>query len=191
MLRTREGNLIVLAIGLLTTGIVAALLIAMLIFGTKSADTSSSCNSKELQTISLINAERVKATKIDGVVRPNLLATDRTCRVADLRCSELLKKISHFRPVDIATQDTDNHIISMTPDGKLDWFNSAYPQLGITYNRVGEVIAWGYSTPSGVVGAWMRSLTHKQVLLSKRYTELGVGWCGTTWPRTAGEFLKP
>lgn len=174
-----------IAMGLLIAALAALVILA------PNTQAASACNAKELETIRLFNVERAKATALDGIVRPPLRATDLMCQVADLRCTELLRKTSHFRPVDVATQDAEGRVLSMTPDGKLDWFNSAYNQLGQTYTKAGEVIAWGYSTPAGVVGAWMRSSTHKAVILTKRYTDAGVGWCGSTWSRTAGEFAKP
>jgi uncharacterized protein YkwD len=42
----------------------------------------------------------------------------------------------------------------------------------------GEVLAWGTrgrSSPAAVVAAWMRSPGHRQVLLNRRYREIGVG----------------
>jgi uncharacterized protein YkwD len=42
----------------------------------------------------------------------------------------------------------------------------------------GEVLAWGaaqLSTPAATVAAWMRSPSHRRVLLRWRYREIGVG----------------
>jgi uncharacterized protein YkwD len=44
--------------------------------------------------------------------------------------------------------------------------------------RLGEVLAWGVggaSTASATVRAWMASPTHRHVLISSRYLDLGVG----------------
>ena len=157
---------------LIPLAIAALTFLIVLIVPNSAADGAAACNSTDLQTIALFNAERTKATAIDGIRRPTLVATDLMCRIADLRCQELLRRTSHYRP-----------------DGS--WFSTAYDQLGQTYEKAGEVIAWGYRTPSSVVAAWMRSPTHKALILRKAYTETGVGWCGSTWPRTAGEFVKP
>jgi uncharacterized protein YkwD len=53
--------------------------------------------------------------------------------------------------------------------------------------RVGEILAWGVaqrSTASGTVGAWLDSTSHRRILLSRRYAELGVGMvAGTPYER--------
>jgi uncharacterized protein YkwD len=44
--------------------------------------------------------------------------------------------------------------------------------------RVGEVLAWGVagrSTAAATVRAWMDSPTHRRILVSSRYSDLGVG----------------
>jgi len=43
---------------------------------------------------------------------------------------------------------------------------------------LGEMLAWGdgwCSTPAAVVAAWMRSQSHRRVMLGRRYREIGVG----------------
>ncbi len=48
----------------------------------------------------------------------------------------------------------------------------------------GENIAWGYTTPSAVVTAWMKSSGHKANILGKSFTGLGVGFasgCSKTY----------
>ena len=44
--------------------------------------------------------------------------------------------------------------------------------------RVGEVLAWGVgqrSTAAGTVAAWVDSPSHRRILVSRRYAELGIG----------------
>jgi uncharacterized protein YkwD len=44
--------------------------------------------------------------------------------------------------------------------------------------RLGEVLAWGVgsrSTARGTVRAWLRSPSHRHILLSGRYGQLGIG----------------
>jgi uncharacterized protein YkwD len=43
---------------------------------------------------------------------------------------------------------------------------------------VGETLAWGTSaksTPRSIVGAWLSSPSHRRVILSARYRDIGVG----------------
>ncbi|MBR0235930.1 MAG: LysM peptidoglycan-binding domain-containing protein [Clostridia bacterium] len=46
---------------------------------------------------------------------------------------------------------------------------------GIQYKTAGENIARGYSTPKAVVDGWMNSKGHRENILNKTYTEIGVG----------------
>lgn len=59
-------------------------------------------------------------------------------------------------------------------------------QFGINYKSAGENIAGGQKTPSEVMNSWMNSSGHRANILSKSYTELGVGYVkggsyGTYW----------
>lgn len=50
-------------------------------------------------------------------------------------------------------------------------------QYGITkYKAAGENIALGYATPEDVVSDWMKSKDHRVNILSKDYTNIGVGY---------------
>lgn len=53
--------------------------------------------------------------------------------------------------------------------------------LGISYRSAGENIAKGYSTAQAVVDAWMRSQSHRELLLSSRYTAMGIGHADGYW----------
>ena len=55
--------------------------------------------------------------------------------------------------------------------------------LGLTYRSAGENIAYGQRTPAAVVNAWMNSSGHRANILSKSYTQIGVGYCaeGNYW----------
>ena len=55
--------------------------------------------------------------------------------------------------------------------------------FGLTYRSAGENIAYGQRTPAAVVNAWMNSSGHRANILSKSYTQSGVGYCaeGNYW----------
>ena len=55
--------------------------------------------------------------------------------------------------------------------------------FGLTYRSAGENIAYGQRTPAAVVNAWMNSSGHRANILSKSYTQIGVGYCaeGNYW----------
>lgn len=48
--------------------------------------------------------------------------------------------------------------------------------FGISYTYAAENIAMGQTTPQAVVRAWMNSPGHRQNILSKNYTYIGVGY---------------
>lgn len=65
--------------------------------------------------------------------------------------------------------------------------------FGILYTYAGENIAAGQPTPQAVVNSWMKSPGHRANILSKNYTQIGVGYSaggtyGTYWVQ---EFIHP
>jgi len=48
-------------------------------------------------------------------------------------------------------------------------------QFGINYTAAGENIAYGQSTPEEVMNGWMNSQGHKDNILNKNFTQIGVG----------------
>lgn len=47
--------------------------------------------------------------------------------------------------------------------------------------RIGECIAYGYTSPSGVVNGWMNSTAHKDALMRESRTKIAVARCGDHW----------
>ena len=65
--------------------------------------------------------------------------------------------------------------------------------FGIAYTAAGENIAAGQPDPKSVVTSWMNSPGHRANILSKSYTEIGVGFAsggtyGTYWTE---DFIHP
>ncbi len=55
---------------------------------------------------------------------------------------------------------------------------AATPEKGFSYWKVGENIYYGsgiWSSPVAVVDAWMKSKTHRAVILTKVFRDIGVG----------------
>ena len=98
------------------------------------------------EVLRLVNVERARVG-----VAPLKLAKDLTAS-AYVRAKELPYKFSHTRP-----------------DGSKCF--TAMPQIG---HVLGENLAGGQSTPKQVVQAWMDSKTHRDNMLSKNFTEMGV-----------------
>jgi uncharacterized protein YkwD len=56
--------------------------------------------------------------------------------------------------------------------------SAGYSIGGCSQWSVGEVIAWGVSvrgTPRAVFTAWMRSSSHRRVILARRWRDVGIG----------------
>lgn len=65
---------------------------------------------------------------------------------------------------------------------------AGYVRSGCSW-RAGEVLAWGTgsrSTARSTVRAWLRSRSHRRIVVSRRYDEVGVGLRAGT-PRSGGE----
>lgn len=53
--------------------------------------------------------------------------------------------------------------------------------LGVSYRSAAENIAMGYRSAAAVVAAWMESPSHRAIILSDRYTEMGIGYADGYW----------
>ena len=66
---------------------------------------------------------------------------------------------------------------------------AGYSTSGWSHWEVGEVIAWGKSscgTPEAVFKAWMHSSSHRQIILIKRWRDVGLGACRGTFKGLSG-----
>lgn len=56
-------------------------------------------------------------------------------------------------------------------------------QFGISYRTAGENIAQGQRTPQEVMQSWMNSQGHRENILKREFTHIGVGYCeqGNHW----------
>ena len=98
-----------------------------------------------------------EARKKEGL--SELWYSARVHEVCELRTSELTSYYSHTRP-----------------DGSR--FSSAFRELGITYTRCGENIAYGknmFTTAEEVFNAWMDSPSHRENILSPEYECVAFG----------------
>lgn len=104
-----------------------------------------------------INAERKKAG-----VSPLSLDNELTY-VAGIRAEEIKKSYSHTRP--------DGRICyTVLSDNNISYKSSA-----------GENIAYGYKDYSAVMDAWMKSQGHKDNILNKNFTKVGIGIYEKYW----------
>ncbi|ACA45808.1 serine protease [Clostridium botulinum] len=116
------------------------------------AKPDSSVATLEKEVVTLVNAERAKA----GL--PALKANAELSNVARLKSQDMIDKkyFSHTSP---------------TYGSPFDMMK----KFGVKYSAAGENIASGYPTAKAVVDGWMNSPGHKANILSKSFTEIGVG----------------
>ena len=103
-------------------------------------------NKFPLEVLRLVNVERARVGALPLKFAKDLEAS------AYVRAKELPIKFSHTRP-----------------DGSKCF--TAMPQIG---HMLGENLAGGQSSPQQVVQAWMDSKTHRDNMLNKNFTEMGV-----------------
>ncbi len=69
---------------------------------------------------------------------------------------------------------------------------SGYSVTGCSRWAVGEVIAWGTSskgTPERIVRGWMRSRSHRRIILGKRWRDVGIGCARGTFKGRPGAIM--
>jgi len=70
---------------------------------------------------------------------------------------------------DMLAKDYWAHV---APDGTQPW--KFFNDVGYKYKYAGENLAKDFSSPQAAVDAWMASPSHKENLLSSKYTEIGI-----------------
>ncbi|WP_337033043.1 CAP domain-containing protein [Paenibacillus illinoisensis] len=130
---------------------------------TSNSGNESAQSDFAAQVVKLVNAERAKA----GL---GALASD-----------ALLDKVALAKAKDMSNNNYFDHQ-SPTYGSPFDMMK----QFGVTYSYAGENIAKGQKTPQEVVTAWMNSEGHRANILSKNFTQIGVGYYNGYW---AQEFI--
>ena len=132
--------------------------------------TSENQLSKAEMILKLVNQERQKA----GV--PALELSTKLTDIANTKAKDMADKnyFSHQSPTYGSPFDMLKH-------------------FGVSYSYAGENIAAGQKSAQEVMNSWMNSSGHRQNILNKNYTQLGVGYYeggqyGTEWVQL---FIKP
>ncbi len=84
---------------------------------------------------------------------------------------QLSPKLSDAARRKVSNMFEKNYWAHFAPDGTTPW--SFIKATGYEYLFAGENLAKGFTNSSDVVNAWMDSPTHRENLLSPKYTEIG------------------
>lgn len=127
-------------------------------------------SSQAVEILNLVNQERAKAG------------------VPALTLSKKLTSIANTKAKDMADKNYFSHN-SPTYGPPFDMLK----QFGVSYSYAGENIAAGQKTAKEVMNSWMNSSGHRQNILNKNYTQLGVGYTsggqyGSEWVQL---FIRP
>ena len=98
--------------------------------------------------------------------------------LSDLKYNWELSRVAGYKSEDMNKRNYFSHT-SPTYGTPFEMIRN----FGITYRSAGENIAKGQKTPEAVVKAWMNSSGHRANILSKSFTEIGVGYVadGNIW----------
>lgn len=119
-------------------------------------NTSSSVSAYEKEVLTLVNKERAKAG------------------LQALKLDTELSKVARIKSKDMQTNGYFDHN-SPTYGSPFDMMK----KFGISYKSAGENIAYGQTTPSAVVTAWMNSEGHRRNIMSSSFTHIGIGYHST------------
>jgi len=114
-----------------------------------STTLSGALADKSSDVLDLVNQEREAAGLKDLKLNEDLN------RVAQLRAQEIVEKWSHTRP-----------------NGE-EW-KTAFKDAGVTASYRGENLAMGQSSAEAIVDGWMSSDGHRDNILNKKFTKMGV-----------------
>lgn len=103
------------------------------------------------QVVALVNKERAKEGLAPLTIQQDIV------KAASVRAGEIQNSFSHTRPNGTS-------------------FTTALKEAGVSYRGAGENIAWGQKTPEEVVKAWMNSPSHRENIMNKNFTNMGVGY---------------
>jgi len=124
----------------------AALILVLALFSTTLAGALADKSSDVLE---LVNQEREAAGLKDLQLNEDLN------RVAELRAQEIVENWSHTRP-----------------NGE-EW-KTAFKDAGVSASYRGENLAMGQSSAEVTVDGWMSSEGHRDNILNKKFTKMGV-----------------
>ncbi|MEN9649592.1 MAG: hypothetical protein RL094_559 [Candidatus Parcubacteria bacterium] len=90
-------------------------------------------------------------------------------KLRDLTPNAVLQQAAQAKANDMASKQYFSHT---GPDGTSPW--SWFEKAGYDYKYAGENLAINFFDSKDVVNAWMNSQTHRENILNKNFTEIGI-----------------
>ena len=126
-----------------------------------------------------VNVPNIDATKsVEEQVQRIVNEQRRNNGLPDLQMDWELQRVARVKACDMAQKGYFSHT-SPTYGSPFDMMK----QFGISYRTAGENIAQGQTSPQSVMDSWMNSQGHRENILKRDYTHIGVGYCqqGNHW----------
>ncbi|HEV7701840.1 MAG TPA: CAP domain-containing protein [Candidatus Paceibacterota bacterium] len=93
-----------------------------------------------------------------------------------LKINDLLSRAAQLKADDMAA---NGYFAHTSPDGKTPWY--WLDAVGYDYKMAGENLAVNFFESDDVAKAWMESPTHRDNIVKKGYTEIGIGVASGTY----------
>lgn len=101
--------------------------------------------------------------------------------IGNLKLNKALSDAAQAKANDMVSRNYWSHY---TPDNQAPWI--FIQNAGYNYQKAGENLAYGFTSSTQVVSAWMNSPTHRENVLDKEYTEVGFGYANGSNFNNAG-----
>ena len=115
------------------------------------------------------NDPNVGVSKIDPLVE-KINKVRKENNLEPLIQKEKLSKSAASKAKDMTNKDYWSHL---NPNGKTPW--EFIEESDYEYKNAGENLAKNFTNNDEMIQAWMNSPTHREILLSKLYKEMGTG----------------
>lgn len=155
--------------------------------GNTGSETTQNSSSDNIQSDNETATDRKETSHAQEIL--DLVNAER--KKQGLNALTLNNNINNIATLKAKDMATNNYFSHQSPT-----YGSPFQMLqkyGVTYSYAGENIAAGQKTSQEVMNSWMNSSGHRANILSKNYTQLGVGYYqggsyGTYWVQ---QFIKP
>lgn len=104
--------------------------------------------------------------------------------IQPVKISPLLSEAAQLKADDMATKGYFAHT---SPEGNTPWY--WFKKVGYEYSYAGENLAINFFESKEVVDAWMKSPIHRENILNKKFTELGIGIAAGTYEGRQAVFV--